>query len=245
MLNDPVSFLEDFRKNVKLLRDGKAKPSTRSQISRALPMVRQLMKKAGTDSMMQLFPPPAIGGQVLRISPIDTLYDAPFNMDYKIRGHVLDLLDQTIGIFQSQHQLFEERVICEEYIWMIMHPKIIDVSKRLFESNFFAESVEAALKEINVVVKELYEKKGKPEKDGADLMFSAFPRSNPILRFNNLTTKTDQDIQEGYMHLFAGAMFGIRNPKAHANEKITMEDALRKLAFASMLMYKLDDVTMY
>lgn len=35
---------------------------------------------------------------------------------------------------------------------------------------------------------------------------------------------------------------GIRNPKAHANETIDKEDALRKLAFASMLMYKLDSV---
>ena len=40
--------------------------------------------------------------------------------------------------------------------------------------------------------------------------------------------------------MFAGAMTGIRNPKAHENQTITKEDAIRKLNFASLLMYKVD-----
>lgn len=35
-------------------------------------------------------------------------------------------------------------------------------------------------------------------------------------------------------------MTGIRNPKAHDNQTITKEDALRKLILISMLMYKID-----
>lgn len=53
---------------------------------------------------------------------------------------------------------------------------------------------------------------------------------------------SEYDIQEGYMHMFAGAMQGMRNPKAHENDIIDKADALRKLAVASMLMYKLDTV---
>ena len=43
------------------------------------------------------------------------------------------------------------------------------------------------------------------------------------------------------MEMFAGAMIGIRNPKAHNNQTISKADAIRKLHFASMLMYKLDN----
>lgn len=35
-------------------------------------------------------------------------------------------------------------------------------------------------------------------------------------------------------------MTGIRNPKAHDNETITKEDALRKIVMISMLMFKLN-----
>ena len=35
-------------------------------------------------------------------------------------------------------------------------------------------------------------------------------------------------------------MIGIRNPKAHDNETITKEDALRKLVMLSILMFKIE-----
>ena len=40
--------------------------------------------------------------------------------------------------------------------------------------------------------------------------------------------------------MFSGAMSAIRNPKAHENMVISRDDAVRKLIFASMPMYKLD-----
>ena len=49
-----------------------------------------------------------------------------------------------------------------------------------------------------------------------------------------------KDTQQGYMMMFAGAMSAIRNPKAHTVMEISYDDAMRKLIFASMLMYKLD-----
>ena len=41
--------------------------------------------------------------------------------------------------------------------------------------------------------------------------------------------------------MLSGAMSALRNPKAHANITITAEDAMRRLMFASMLMYKIDE----
>lgn len=43
------------------------------------------------------------------------------------------------------------------------------------------------------------------------------------------------------MQFFSGVMTGIRNPKAHDNETITRDDALRKLIMLSILMYKIDN----
>ena len=42
--------------------------------------------------------------------------------------------------------------------------------------------------------------------------------------------------------MFAGAMSALRNPKAHSNEEIiSAEEALRRLMFASTLMFALDE----
>ena len=40
-------------------------------------------------------------------------------------------------------------------------------------------------------------------------------------------------------------MSALRNPKAHANIIITKDDAMRRLIFASMLMYKIDEAIEY
>ena len=127
-------------------------------------------------------------------------------------------------------------------IWQIMHSEVVRVSKLLFDGGFYAEAVVDTFKEINIKVRTLYKTKSGQDKDGANLMLSAFTISNPILKFQSSSTYSDNDVQEGYMHMFAGAMKGIRNPKSHENEKIDKEDALCKLAFASMLMYKFDTV---
>lgn len=47
--------------------------------------------------------------------------------------------------------------------------------------------------------------------------------------------------QEGYMHLFAGAMQGIRNPKAHDNIHTSASRAVHHLYLASLLTSKAKD----
>ncbi len=126
-------------------------------------------------------------------------------------------------------------------VWDIIHTKVCDVSKKRFTNGEFADSVEASFKEINMIVKRLYRNKTGVEKDGQDLMFSAFKPEKPIIVLDDLTTETGQSIQRGYMYLFAGAMSGIRNPKAHENIVISPERALHHLVLASLLVEKLDE----
>ena len=84
------------------------------------------------------------------------------------------------------------------------------------------------------------EKSGRHDLDGAGLMTTVFSKNAPVLAFNDLTDKTDQDEQEGLMHLFVGAVQALRNPRAHTLAPDSPEDALEAIAFFSFLAKRLD-----
>lgn len=128
-----------------------------------------------------------------------------------------------------------------EGFWSYIHPLIYQVSEERFHGGFYADAVEAALKEVNSRIKKLYKKYRGEEKDGQDLMHKAFTASNPLLIFEGMDTESGRNVQEGYMQIFAGAMQGIRNPKAHENMSISREDAVKRLVLASLLMDKIDE----
>jgi len=125
--------------------------------------------------------------------------------------------------------------------WPLLHPRIQSVAVSRFRSKNFADSVEAAFKDVNVRVKADVLNKGGPELDGADLMNHAFSPDRPIIVLGDQTTLSGRNEQRGHMLLFAGSMIGIRNPKAHANVEIEEPRAMRHLFFASLLMEKLDE----
>ena len=60
----------------------------------------------------------------------------------------------------------------------------------------------------------------------------------PLL--GDISTETGRNTQQGYMEMYAGAIMGIRNPQAHNNQSVSKSSAIRKLHFASMLMFKLE-----
>ena len=123
----------------------------------------------------------------------------------------------------------------------MFHPVIVSVSESRMKSGHYADAVEGAFKELNNAVKDRARSRLNNELDGQTLMQHVFSPKKPILLIEgNLDTQTNIDTQQGYMMMFIGAMSAIRNPKAHENMTISKDDAIRKLAFASMLMYKLD-----
>lgn len=124
--------------------------------------------------------------------------------------------------------------------WSLIHPQIAEVSYKRMNDGYYADAVEAACKAVNSLVRRIVLEQTGEELDGAGLMKKAFSPANPIIRIANVENKSGHDIQQGYMEIFAGVMTGIRNPKAHDNETITEEDALRKLIMISLLMYKID-----
>lgn len=237
---EKINKVKELRRLLTLVQNDKSTEKTREKIHQLVPIVSPIMEDLGTLQTMTLEAPPMFGGQQILINPIENIFQVPYGMTYEVRNALIDMLNKTIGVLQSKEEISKS---VKDNIWSIMHPEIIRVAQQRFESEQYADAVEAAFKEINTRVKNMYLEKNGETKDGADLMFSAFHANNPVLCFDFSTSPfSKDDIQKGYMHMFAGAMMGIRNPKAHANEMITKEDALRKLAFASMLMYKLDTV---
>ena len=121
---------------------------------------------------------------------------------------------------------------------MQLHPKVIAVSKSLFETGHYAQAIFEAFKAVNNFVKE----KTGSSLDGKDLMSKVFNEDTPVIKLNELLNQSDRDEQEGFRFLFMGAMVGIRNPKAHDN--IVQADPYRTLeylSFASLLMKRIEE----
>ena len=128
-----------------------------------------------------------------------------------------------------------------DWFWNFVHPRIKLLAQPRFESGFFGDAIEASFKEVNEVVKRIYREVAQQEADGAGLMTSSFSLGNPVIRLTPLDTDTDKNIQQGYMQIFAGAMTGIRNPKAHGNLNPDARKTLHLISLASLLMYKVDE----
>ena len=125
--------------------------------------------------------------------------------------------------------------------WNLLHDAIVAVSRTRFQSNHYADAVEAAFKEVNSRIKGIVLSKTGEEFDGSSLMKKAFSLNKPIVVLDDINTESGRNVQQGYMELFSGAMMGIRNPKAHANVDITRDRAIHCLHLASLLMFKVDE----
>lgn len=133
-------------------------------------------------------------------------------------------------------------ILPDNAIWSLVHPKVETSSRQRFEAGHYVDAVEAALKELNSVIKKVIKKKTGQEFDGVPLMQKAFSPNQPVLvALDDISTESGKNIQQGYMQIFAGAMQGIRNPKAHANLKITKGRAWHLLFLASLLFHKWDE----
>ena len=81
------------------------------------------------------------------------------------------------------------------------------------------------------------ERSGRHELDGTSLVRSVFSKHNPTLAFSDLSDQTQQDEQEGIMHLFEGAVLAIRNPGGHSFPEGSEQRAIEYISLLSMLAY--------
>ncbi len=159
-------------------------------------------------------------------------------------GEIIFGLDYLEGKRQARRNNPEP----EDEKWAYIHPLIQKSSKKLFVDGSYANAAADAFIEINARVKKLFHKlrPNDPVPDGADAMNKVFSKNNPMIKFCDLTDDTGMNTQLGYMQMLAGAMSALRNPKAHSNDVvISREEAMRRLMYASMLMYKIDEGVKY
>ncbi len=119
-----------------------------------------------------------------------------------------------------------------------LHPAIATACSDTYKNGHYRESVLNASRALVDYVKRISRQNAL---DGSALMSSVFSANKPWLAFNDLTNKTERDEQEGFMHLFMGAVLALRNPRAHALFDDSPEMALDYIAFLSMLAKRLDD----
>ena len=121
---------------------------------------------------------------------------------------------------------------------LVTNEPLREASGSLFQDGHYARAVEESFKCLNNTVRE---KSGLTSQDGAALMRNAFSANNPVLNLNGFQTQSERDEQQGYMDIYAGAMTGIRNPRAHDHQLIdSPEAALEMITLANHLMRKLD-----
>ncbi|KND47712.1 MAG: putative protein Ymh [Parcubacteria bacterium C7867-006] len=164
-----------------------------------------------------------------------SVYFKKGDKDYKFPRDSFGELKKKVGKKEKSDKkknskLFDDRKL---------HGSVGFASKDLFVSEFYSQSIFEACKLLNKRVQEL----SKSTKDGKSLMLDVFSVNNPILKISDNQSQSDKDEQEGFMHLFAGVMHGIRNPKGH--ELINLIDPLRTLeylSFISLLFRKLDEL---
>lgn len=119
-----------------------------------------------------------------------------------------------------------------------LHPRIAAVASRLYLDGHYSEAVFNASKAL---INFVQEKSSRFDLDGAPLVRTVFSANSPILLFNDLVDQSDRDEQEGMMHLFEGAVLGIRNPRGHSFLDDAPDRALEYIALLSLLAKRLEE----
>ena len=115
-------------------------------------------------------------------------------------------------------------------------------SRSLFADGYYSLAVQRATIYIDNLVSK---RSGRADKDGADLMRTVFSPKNPVLKLNKLQSKSEENQQQGYMHIFEGIMIGIRNPRVHEYAiEDPPRDALEMLVLANHLVRMLKGSTL-
>ena len=201
----------------------------------------QLAKKSKEDYLFDEFVKIAEQGRndildfvVDKIIKKDAIYFKVNDKAYKFPKDSLISLKKKVGkevvvLKKKNLKIFNERKL---------HNSVVYVSKKLFSDSYYSQSIFEACKLLNKRVQEL----SGLTMDGKRLMLDAFSVHDPKLKLADLSEQSGKDEQEGFMHIFAGVMHGIRNPKGH--EIINLRDpyrALEYLSIISLLFRKLDE----
>ncbi|MCA0927521.1 TIGR02391 family protein [Ruegeria profundi] len=134
----------------------------------------------------------------------------------------------------AEHQVDDDEVAA--FNALVKDSSILEVTKDLFSSGFYNLAVAEAFKAVEKMVAE---RLGEFSQSGTKLMRQAFSNKSPKLAWTERSTSSQKDEQEGYEHIFAGSMLGIRNPTTHEFDWVDdAQTALELVLFAQHLARK-------
>jgi uncharacterized protein (TIGR02391 family) len=178
------------------------------------------------------------GGYRTRVEPVQEIQ---LGIDQK-RQRAGALLAEEVALMREQLADDEgtaaDRAI-RAYSNLDLHPEIARAASELYRDGHYANAIEDAVKALNGLVR----MRSGEALDGTALMQKVFSPNAPILQFNAMADHSDKDEQQGFMMMFAGAVAGLRNPRAHKLIKDDPERALEFIAFVSLLAKLLDGAT--
>jgi uncharacterized protein (TIGR02391 family) len=154
----------------------------------------------------------------------------------------LDMLESKLTVAlnktEEENPLNEKSTAEKLFDDMVNHPLI----KQASENHFKNEEYRTAVLDAMIRLEEMIKEKAKFPKDnrgkelsGVSLMHKVFDPDKPILSWCEGKRQIERDELEGYKHIFAGAIQGIRDPKAHAIFGIRPMRALKLLTLATLL----------
>ena len=150
------------------------------------------------------------------------------------------LLNEELKIYNTPSKNDNLEIEDNLFDLIIKDEELKKVTKKLFFDGHYAQAVEAAYKKVNNTIKKI---SGEKKRDGADLMTYVFSENHPIIKLNDMSTKSELDEQKGFMQIFAGCMTGIRNPRAHEEEWADTErNALYLISFADYLLQRIKNL---
>lgn len=118
-----------------------------------------------------------------------------------------------------------------------LHSEIQDAAGSLFADGHFESAIAEAFKSVEVRVRNITG----IAKSGAMLMGDAFKADGAVLDVAGHEGRSGEDEREGFLHIFRGAMIGVRNPGAHELlQPGDPQQALEYLGFASLLHRRID-----
>jgi len=148
------------------------------------------------------------------------------------------LMEWFVGHLENEKYAEEKRKAEAMFDEIVTHSAIRQVSKNLFTNGKYRNAVLDAMIQLEEIVKakaKFPSNNAGKELSGCSLMYAVFNLNRPILRWSRLERQSDKDELEGYSHIFAGAVQGIRDPKAHMIFEQRPLRALQLLTLVALL----------
>lgn len=119
-----------------------------------------------------------------------------------------------------------------------LHPHVSAAAGSKYAAGHYGDAVFAAFRAVDLRVQRL----SGINDTGRGLMGVAFKSGAPVLDVTSdgVSSQTHEAESDGYRFLFMGAMAALRNAQGHEELSISADEAMEQLAFASLLMRRLD-----